>query len=365
MRKTIRQSSGIPAALIIIAVTLACGPAALPEQSSEDLSAQPKTGETKTPAPTLDPTKEKEIEDKLKTAVYQTPTPKPAGDGQDKATTTPEPTEPPPQPPTAVPTTPPYVVPTPTTSPYVNITIDEDFCFNVSLYDPQYYRARDKYNAISYIQVECTELVGQVISERCFSDDASTFTTESKVCITRNAALVKDYRLRSTTYHQCFTDDINNDEQFFQCARETGDADHALRLAVDAMRWSIRTAADKDPRVMEAEQNARDCLEATEGKPDVSEYVDTTRLLFWQSWNTEEEASQLAKLGESRLEKVRQYMLAVDKCVLKAGVYRERYNFMMTELRRYAAEDATKLAPWKKFGILSALEEYGSEMLRP
>ena len=191
------------------------------------------------------------------------------------------------------------VAPTPTPNPYADITIDADFCFNVSLHDPKYYRGRENYAAASYIQVECGRLAGRVIGERCNPSNANSLEPEAKTCIRRNAALIKDYMIRSTVYPQCFTAEIESDEQFFQCARETGDNDNRLRASLVDSRTAIRATVDQNQAVVNAEQNAWPCVEQAAENTPAPDYIDTSRLLFWQGWTSEADAKRLSELGST------------------------------------------------------------------
>ena len=352
-------------AILAITLSIACGPATPSGQQSDDPKSTPKPDGVKTPTPTVDPTKEKEIEDKLRTAVYRTPTPKPSGDGEDKATSTPEPEEP--IPPTDVPTPTLDIqpAPTPTSNRYANITINADYCFNVDLQDPSLHRARDKYDAASYVQVECSQLVGRVIGERCYPNNGDPLDQKARECVKSNAEQVKDYLIRSSVYPECFADQVQSDSQFAECARQQGDNDHRLRSTASQTRQSIRVVVDSNQDVITAEQNAWSCLRETADNHPASQYVDTSRLLFWQNWVTDADDRRLSELGETRLEKVRQYMALVDQCALEANVYQTRYNALMAELQRYAAEEPEKIEPWLRFGTLDALKEYGAEALRP
>ena len=355
------------ATIVAITLALACGPAAPSGQQGEERTPTPKPDGIQTPTPTVDPTKEKEVEDKLRTAVYRTPTPKPSGDGEEKTTPTPDPDAEEPLPPTStpIPTIPLAIVPTPSPNLYAGIVIDADFCFNVNLQDPSLHRARDKYDAASHIQVECSELVGRVIGERCYPDNGNPLGPDAKACVKRNADNIKDYVIRSSVYPECFSDHVQNDSQFIQCARQAGDNDNNMRAAAAQTRLVIRAVVDQNPTVVAAEKNAWICLEETKDKGSASQYVDTSRLLFWQNWTTEADAQRLSRLDESRLEKIREYMRLVDQCALKANVYQARHDALIAELRRYVTEETAKVEPWIKFGNLAALEEYGSEMLRP
>ena len=347
--KALRWVALAVAVAALTALLVACASAAPSGQQDDDATPTPKPEGIKTPTPTIDPT----------------PTSKPSGDDEEKTTPTPTPTEP--LPPTEVPTATPdhRPGPSPTPNPYAHIVIDEEFCFGVSLQDPSLYRARDKYVPGGYIQSECSELVGSVIWERCDPGGGNPFTVDVKACLQRNAETIKDYVIRSSVYPDCFSDDIENDAQFFQCAREGRANDHRLRLSVADVRLAIRAVVDEKQAVIDAERNAWTCLGETADKHPASQHVDTTRLLFWESWTTEAHAQRLSELDETRLEKVREYMQLVDRCALKANVYQTRYDAFMVELRRHMAQGPEQAEPWIKFGILEAMEEYGAEMLRP
>ena len=364
MREIHTYCVGLAAAAFIISA-LACGPTLLHGQQDGQATQTNQSGEVKTPVPTLDPTKEKELEDNIKTAIPHTQTPTPSKADPDQGSPTPPPTEPLLPSRTPAPTPQPAVVPTPTPSPYASITIDADFCSNVSLYDPAYYRGRDGYTAANYIQIKCSELVGRIIGERCTPSDGNLLDPEAKSCIQRNAESVRDYTIRSSVFPECFSEQVQTESQFLECTHNKGNNDSRLRAQLVETRIAIRAVVDQDKRVLEAEEDAWTCVrQVTENKPP-PDYVDTSRLLFWQGWNSAENAKRLSQLGEPRLEKIRQYMLLVDQCALEANVYQARYDAFMAELRHMMRAEPERVEAWKKLGTLSAMEEFGPEMLRP
>ena len=347
--KALRWVALAVAVAALTALLVACASAAPSGQQDDDATPTPKPEGIKTPTPTIDPT----------------PTSKPSGDDEEKTTPTPTPTEP--LPPTEVPTATPdhQPGPTPTPNPYADIVIDEEFCFKVDLQNPALTRARDGYNAAAYLVNRCADVVGRVIGERCLITSDSVPDEQTQACMKRQAEMIKDYDIRSQVAPDCLGIGLTTDEELLQCIQDEWEEDEQLSTAAIRTGLAIRETIDRDPTVIATEKNAWACLAET-GKQDLmADYIDVSRLLFWQNWVDDETYGPIGQLDSLRQEKIQERMRLVDQCALGAGVYQARYDVLMSELRRYFVENPEAVEAWKKFGALEALEEYGAEMLRP
>ena len=362
-----RVSRSLAAAWFAIALALGCG-LTTPQLDTGD--GEPSTatpGTLDTPTPTLDPTQIKEIDDRVGTAIYGQPTPTPGENRGDQAFPTVEAPREEPLPATTLstPTRLPPPFPAPTPNPFPGVTIDADFCFNVNLQNPAYKRLSNGMSAHSYIYVECIDLVGRTIGERCPAGPQEPFDEELQSCVKEQAEMIKDYTIRASQAPQCLGIGLNTDEQLLPCYQAAHNEVFRLRTEVPKVRMAIREVIDRNEMVITAEADAWACLEKTGQKELRSEHIDNDRLLFWQNWVTEADSRRLTQLDGSQLESLNERLILIDQCAVDAGVYQARYDALMAELRRLAAAEPEKIEPLIKFGTLAALEEYGPEMLRP
>ena len=93
--------------------------------------------------------------------------------------------------------------------------------------------------------------------------------------------------------------------------------------------------------------------------------MDLNRLLFWEEWVTDEQHVAIGALPQPRLDKIYERMAVVDGCAVEAGVYEARLEATLEELHRLVMKEPTKAEPWIELGILDAMEEFGTAILRP
>ena len=237
-----------------------------------------------------------------------------------------------------------------------------DYCAELSLYDPSP-DARIDGDVIH----RCSDIIGRTIQDQCITGItvAETMDEETQACSKRILDRVKDYQLRRLKGYECTAIGIHTDEEMHQCLATSGERHQRLQSALRTTAVEIRGIVDADPDVNQAEKRAWACLEASGEKNLAAQDVDLNRLLFWEEWVTDEQHVAIGALPQPRLDKIYERMAVVDGCAVEVGVYEARLEATLEELHRLVMKEPTKAEPWIELGILDAMEEFGTAILRP